>query len=294
MLWGMGLTAALGAFYGAKKEDILRHPFDVYMGKDDAGRPLHQNLFFVGAPGDFLTLASDVARFGALLGPGHFVAGKLGAIPKAAMHLMTNQDATGKRVYPPGATMAEKSLDSAISAFKDTVPFPFSVGSVGKMALDKDRSFSPGEYVATALAGRQPHAAGSPAEEILVGYLQDSESGRGPASDRNLIKNDIARAMRVGNTNKAMSLITSGLEGGKITDADVDHAMNRANMPMIAADFEAAPLEIELRAMAVADPEEQILFRPLLGKKIESAMRTMAPLEQRKLLQDMESAGLFK
>ena len=168
-VFGLALTAGLSMLISGK---LSKDPTRVMLGKDKEGKELTDNVFFVGAPGDVSSLVHNVVKYGVPVGVARTIAAKLGPIARAAEHMMSNQDATGRPIIPkkttsdlfgnklPGRahepTFVEKNLLGAKELAKETFPVPFSIGTIVSMLTDKKNHYTAGQYASALINGRKP------------------------------------------------------------------------------------------------------------------------------------------
>jgi hypothetical protein len=193
ILFGLALTAGLSLLLAGR---LPRDPTEVLLGKDEQGNDLYENIFFVGAPGDASALIHNFIRYGAVLGLARSLSGKLGPFPKTGVHLISNQDDTGRPIVPKSTnqnllgqpaprhepSFLEKTALGAKELAHGVMPVPFSLSTVARMALAKKESFTPGEYAAALLTGKQPHKEAAP-PKVGGGGSPFDYSGAGNAFD---------------------------------------------------------------------------------------------------------------
>lgn len=97
-------------------------------------RPGVYMSFFRGGIGDLLKLASNVKDNGLIQGSARFTGGKLAALPRTAVTLLSGVDYNGNQLAPPGATNIEKDLRYAGALAQAGGPIPFGATNVVKMA----------------------------------------------------------------------------------------------------------------------------------------------------------------
>jgi hypothetical protein len=299
LLWGLGLTAAatyLFTRHASKDPNPVKRYTNVVLGEDQDGKALEAPMFFAGLPSDMLTMINDVAQRGAVLGLGQFMAGRLGPLPKTAIRVGEGRNAFGQKLYPADANFLEKTWAGAKEAAGDIAPLPFSVVTLAKMAkqdFTREKHHSPGEYVAAALAGRQPVGVGTPAEEVLSNFFRENSSGQ-QGKEQSQIRSQITAAIRRGDDDRALKLMEDGMNAGKITLKDIENATNRAKMTRIEADFKTSelPPEVAIEAYAKANPDEKALLMPILNKRLDEWMKKLPPVQQQAILDKMERAGM--
>ncbi len=165
---GLGLTAAMSLFLTGKPS---HKPTSVYMGEDDQGREVYQNLFFSGAPSDMLKLIDDATTRGAFFGVAQFMAGKAAPIPRATLQMAMNENWLHQPIIPKNVDNYEvlghevpdwvpppilKTMIGAGWLVSQATPIPFSITNAVSMLLDQDKTYSPAEYAGTILGGARP------------------------------------------------------------------------------------------------------------------------------------------
>ncbi len=138
-----------------------RRPFQVYHGKDKAGKDVFQNVFFRGSIGDAINLGTKIeqhsaegyeknglpgAATGILLGTGVFVGTKAAPLSKFGIHALTGRDDLGRDETPAG--LAADVLPIPITG---TTIYRTTVGDGADKYLYSERIFSlfgpPGQHV---------------------------------------------------------------------------------------------------------------------------------------------------
>ncbi len=128
--------------------------------------------YVLGAPGDTGNLVDYIGQYGLLTGMGHFLGNKLGPFAKTIEQEIANEDELGRplvrrgkpgKVEVFGHVFVRKAPSSVVGtvkgveqAAKNIVPAPFSLSTLGQMAMDPKRKYTLQEYIFTAINGRRP------------------------------------------------------------------------------------------------------------------------------------------
>jgi hypothetical protein len=113
-----------------------RYLTDVYMGKDKNGHDIYSNMFFAGAPKDFLTLLNNVKDYGAEMGLARSIASKLGPIGRTGIMVATNRDWMGRPIVKKGEGIIAGTVKGGTEIASNLAPIPFSVTNIAKMLTD--------------------------------------------------------------------------------------------------------------------------------------------------------------
>ena len=167
IMWGLALTAGTSLLMSGH---VSKDPTRVALGRDKNGKELDDNVYFVGAPGDLSSLIHNSKRYGAVIGLARTIGSKLAPFPRAAVHLVSKQDATGREIIPkstnknllgqavpkhqPGAL--EKTGIGAEDLAKEILPVPLSVTAIAQMLMDSKHHYTKAQYAEAALSGRKP------------------------------------------------------------------------------------------------------------------------------------------
>jgi broad specificity phosphatase PhoE len=112
-------------------------PFQVYLGRDDDGNEVYQNVVFRGSIGDAVSLGTKLEEHG-LLGAGLFVGSKAAPFAKLGMHLVTGRNDFGQQIAPAGRGLVRNTLDTGAAVAADVSPVPLVLRSVQKDTLGDD------------------------------------------------------------------------------------------------------------------------------------------------------------
>jgi hypothetical protein len=260
-----------------------KDPTQVYLGKNAEGKDIYINAYFTGGEGDLVTLVRDVNRLGGIEGTAYFLAGKLGSLPKAAMSAAVNAaqgrtivpktvDHTllGRRVLPYTPNVLEKTALGAKELVKQAAPVPFSASTIAKMLTD-GKQHSMAEYIATAIAGREPQQLS-------------------PDETRAKLKEDIADALRAGDKAKAGELAKQG--AGLLTNEDIRQAVKQARQLKEVEQFSHLPLPGAIEVMRDATPEERSAFMKPLVHRLRQAFPKLSPEERQSTIEQLKAAHI--
>lgn len=167
---GVAATAAMTYFMTGKKPGevpgrMRDKLFNVYLGKDEKGNDKFMNVFFAGAPSDTINLAGNVTDYGIGKGVGATIANKMAAVPRAAMHVITNKDFMGRDIVPKDAGSVAGTAISIKTGVTDLAPLPFGATNAAQMALDPKREYTPLEYAAGIGLGVRPRHVKPPSQK---------------------------------------------------------------------------------------------------------------------------------
>jgi hypothetical protein len=124
---GLTMTAAASlAFTG----QLSKHPTEVYLGKDKQGKEVYSNIFFAGAPRDFITWMNRVQKDGGLTGTVDFMAFKAAPLLSIAPRLYINKDWQSRPITTPKQGFVEKTARQAAFAVEEAAPVPFSIKDI--------------------------------------------------------------------------------------------------------------------------------------------------------------------
>lgn len=151
-VWGYALTQATSLMLSGKRS---KDPTSVYFGKDKNGKDIYQNIFFVGAPGDMVSLIKNIKDYGAVIGTSQTIANKLAPLPKASIDLLTNKNYLGQDIVPKGAGPVAGTGRALYQVGQQALPIPFSGSNLVSMLTDPKKQYTPMEYF-TALFGSRP------------------------------------------------------------------------------------------------------------------------------------------
>lgn len=285
---GVALTQGTSLLLSGK---LSPDPTSVLIGQDDRGRNIFQNMFFAGAPGDFVNLVKNVADYGPIQGTAQSVASKLSPIARAWSQMLVNRDYQGQPIVPKGTGEGEAALRSVVHAGSQVLPVPFAVSGPAKMAMNKNQSYSPTEYLTSVLAGgHSRHVAPTKATALMDQYQQEDAPNVRHPKERNQIKNQITNLVRAGKEDEAIKVAKAAIAAGKITGDendprnDVYHAMQRALKSPLEADFDRLDFNRAFRVLAVANEQEKELIGPMLAEKLERRIDTLPRVEHDELV----------
>jgi hypothetical protein len=149
---GMALTQAMSTMVSGQ---MSSHPTEVYLGKDKHGREIYGNMFFAGAPKDFITFLNNMEESGAVVGLARTVASKLSPIFRTGAELGLNRDWMGRQIAVKGKSALSNTASGALAAAAGLAPVPFSITETAKMLTDKDHDYGLWDY-ASVLGGSPP------------------------------------------------------------------------------------------------------------------------------------------
>lgn len=145
-------------------------PTSVYLGKDNTGKDIYSNIFFVGAPGDFVNLLKNTQDYGLIEGAAQSTASKLSPFPRFAIQMLTNRDYEGRTIIPKGSGALVGTARSLANAAVNITPIPFAVSGPAQMFLNPAGNYTLPEYLISALTGaRTRHVVPSGEREITSG-----------------------------------------------------------------------------------------------------------------------------
>lgn len=151
-LTGMAATQAMSVMVSGQ---MSTHPSEVYLGKDKNGREVYANMFFAGAPKDFITFMNNVSDYGAIVGTAHTIASKLSPLARGSMELMTNKDWMGRDIVKKGKGALSATAAGAWHLASEAAPIPFSVSNTVKMLTDTEHDYGFWDY-ASVVGGSPP------------------------------------------------------------------------------------------------------------------------------------------
>ena len=155
---GLTLTAAASLMFTGK---LSKHPAEVYMGTDKEGKEVYSNMFFAGAPKDFVTLLNAVHRDGGLGGAADFIGYKLGPLVGIGPRLLVNRDWSGRPIVSPKQGVLEKTGRQALFAGEQAVPLPFSIKDlVEGMINDPQHDYSYKDFLSNLAGSIARHEGG--------------------------------------------------------------------------------------------------------------------------------------
>jgi hypothetical protein len=274
---GVALTQGTSLLLSGR---LSKDPTSVLMGQDDRGRDITQNMFFAGAPGDFVNLVKNAVDYGVPQGVAQSAASKLSPIARTATQMIVNRGYDGQPIVPKGTRQGEAALRSGAHLAKNLLPIPFAVSGPLAMLTNKNQSYSPTEYATSILAGgHSRHVAPTKATALLDQYNQEDAATVRHPKERNQIKNQITSAIGSGDMDRARQTARSAVAAGKITHDDLVHSIERAQTSPIEADFKRLDLDRALNVFAVATPEEKEKLGQEMFKKVQQGSRTLPPAE---------------
>jgi hypothetical protein len=148
----MAMTQAMSMFVSGQPSS---HPTEVYMGKDKHGREIYSNLFFAGAPKDFITFMNNVADYGPIEGVGATIRNKLAPATRTALQVIANRDWMGREIVRKETGMQAKGLQGLEHIALNTLPIPFSITNIVKMLEDTTHDYGFWDYM-TVVGGAPP------------------------------------------------------------------------------------------------------------------------------------------
>ncbi len=149
---GLVLTQAMTVLVSGQ---LSKHPTEVYLGKDKQGKERYSDMFFAGAPKDFVTLLNNVHDYGAIEGTAHSVVAKLGPLARTSGGLLSNRDWMGREIVKKGEGPVMGTAKAAEYAVTQLAPIPFSVSGVAKMLMDTTGKYNYWDYI-SVLGGSPP------------------------------------------------------------------------------------------------------------------------------------------
>jgi hypothetical protein len=132
-------------------------PTEVYMGRDEDGNEVYQNIFFKGAPGDLVNVVNNVRDYGAVQGVARTMAGKGAPLVRTGIQLATNRNYLGEYIVPKGMNPVAGTVRGAAAAVGSLAPVPLSVGNFKDMLLGPEaHRYKIPEFVTTPFSGNPP------------------------------------------------------------------------------------------------------------------------------------------
>lgn len=163
MFW---LRTAVGGLAATQLASVMLsgkfspHSTEVYMGKDNKGQDIYQNMFFKGAPGDMVNMVHNVTQYGAVMGLARTMTGKAAPLLRTGLQLATNRDYLGREIVPKGMNPIAGTARGAMSAVKSLAPTPLSAANLMEMlqggAGKRHGDYTIPEFISTAVAGTPP------------------------------------------------------------------------------------------------------------------------------------------
>lgn len=203
---GVALTQAASMFLSGQTSP---DPTSVYLGKDKNGKDIYQNMFFVGAPGDFVNLLKNIGDYGVVQGAAQSLAAKAGPLTREAMQLLTNRNYYGQQIVPKGAGLVAGTAMSALDAAKNLGPVPFSVSGPFSMLADPSGQYTPLEIATTLFSGaRSRHVVPEGMRQVTSGKRKGQLV---PATQRT--PNDLLTQITTGKLNQPLRGTGVGVTG---------------------------------------------------------------------------------
>lgn len=132
-----------------------KHPTEVYMGKDKDGKEIYTNMYFAGAPKDFVSWLTNIKNYGAVEGTAHSIAQKLGPLARTGMDVLTNKDWMGQPIVRREEPFLTKTAKGAGFIAEQLAPIPFSITNIGRMMMDDKIDYEMKDFIAQ-LGGSPP------------------------------------------------------------------------------------------------------------------------------------------
>lgn len=157
---------------------LSKNPTQVYLGNDDKGKEIYAQIFFAGAPKDFVTQLNAWHRDGAVVGTAEFLSYKLGPLVGTGFKAASNRDWSGKPIIKKPQSATEKTIRGAGFVAGELVPAPFAVKTAAQMITDPDKDYTYKDFLLGLAGAPVYHRApeGSKGGQI---HLQGAGSGRG-------------------------------------------------------------------------------------------------------------------
>jgi broad specificity phosphatase PhoE len=137
------------------------------------------------------------------------------------------------------------------------------------------------------LGGKNGHAVipltGSPASRRAAGYLTSGNLRKERA------KNEITRLVSLRKFPEATNFASKSVRKGHLRDDDVDHALDRAELGGLRADFKRLSPRHMPNVLAVASPEERRALLPDFRSKMDSEFNGLPDTDQDKVLQQLST-----
>lgn len=149
---GMALTQAMSIMATGQ---MSSHPAEVYLGKDKDGREIYGNMFFAGAPKDFITFLNNMEDYGAVVGLARTIDSKLSPLLRGSVELATNKDYMGRDIVTKGKGVLSNTAKGAWHIASEAAPVPFSITQTIKMLTDTKHDHGFWDY-ASVLGGTPP------------------------------------------------------------------------------------------------------------------------------------------
>lgn len=178
LVGGMVATQAASLMFSGH---FSRRPTMVYMGRDEDGREIFQNMFFKGAPGDATNLVTNVYDYG-LQGIARTLAGKGSPTVRTALQLASNRDYLGHEIAPKGMNPLASTARTVYSAAKSLAPIPLSLTNQIDMLFGPEaHKYTWPESLTTMFSGNPPTRAepdGEREDREQNSALDQFETGR--------------------------------------------------------------------------------------------------------------------
>ncbi len=151
---GLAATQAMSLMLSGK---LSKRPTDVYMGTDNQGQEIYQNMFFKGASGDLITLVKNASTLGPFEGTAKTLIGKAAPGIRTALQMGFNKGWDGQEIIKKGTDFIPATVRGGGIAALDLAPLPLSGGSLYKMATDAHADQrKPIEFATVPFVGMPP------------------------------------------------------------------------------------------------------------------------------------------
>lgn len=222
--------------------------------------------------------------------PAETALGKLHPFPSEVAQLLSNRDSSKNKIRDENADWQTQLGQFAAHVAKEMNPI-----SAGKAQQEYSRSGSLAKAAVAQVAGAAPAWVDrSKAEELMRKYQQDERPTGGRFRDaRSDVQANITRLVRAGKTAEAVKLGRDSIAARTVTMQDLDHAVERAQLSPLVADFKRLDLPKALNVIEIATPGEKQKLLPVLGKELDRRLPTLPGDQQDKLLVRMRDLGLI-
>jgi hypothetical protein len=240
-------------FTGEAPKDMRDLFFPRIGGVDEQGRPRR-----IALP----TYVKDIYHFGEE--PGKTLANKVHPVLTTLHDMWYNKDFYGTKIYNEDDPLVQKLKDAALY-----------VGGTAEPLSSRNirRSLAAGESVPSSLKSLvgitpAPASVGKTAYERSLSDLAAEQLPIGgrtkEAADKSNTKRLVARALAKGDSGP----ISEAASSGRISDADVDQAINESQMSPLERSLQHVDLKAAVQRLHLATPDEKTKITPVLLERL--------------------------
>lgn len=176
--------------------------------------------------------------------------GASGVVSKG-FQVLRNRNYWGQRIWNED----DPGYRKAIAMLKYMAPGNITVQNAQRLVEQGEESKLP--FAALGINKAPAYVSMTPAEQKIRDYMKENGVHGSPDAERARIKGNITRMVRMRRFADAAKIAQQGIQAGRITDDDVEHAIDRAQQDPLQVDMQRLNVDQALNVLALATAAER-------------------------------------